>query len=277
MNREEIIGIIENYVQDGKQNFIPECDGVKLYEGPPLVGFASALDPLYAELKRADTIGPHHWMPQDWVKGARTVIVYFLPFTREVVESNHTEGMSSKEWYLARYYGEELNNGVRDRVVEALAKAGLRAVAPSRSEKFEMQAFTSNWSERHSAYIAGLGSFCLSYSFITEKGCAGRYGTIVTDLELEPSPRKLGLRDNCLFDEEGTCGLCIARCPAGAITAEKKDHGKCLEFLVTKVMAEHVPRWNIVVGGCGKCQTKVPCARKIPKKADLNSSAAAGS
>ncbi len=269
MTREEIVGIVETFMETTSLNVMPECEGMPVYEPKPLVGFASAMDPLYLELKKEGIVGPHHWMPGDWVEGARSVIVFFLPFTREVVESNYPEGMPSKEWYYARYYGEEVNNAVRDHVVAAIEKAGHRALAPSRSEKFEMQLFSSNWSERHSAYIAGLGSFCLSYSFITEKGCAVRYGTVVTDLEIEPSPRRLGLRSNCLYDEKGTCGKCIPRCPAGAISGEKKDHNKCLEFLVTKVMAEYVPKYNVVVGGCGKCQTRVPCARKVPRPSDL--------
>jgi hypothetical protein len=66
---------------------------------------------------------------------------------------------------------------------------------------YEMQNVTSNWSERHSAYIAGLGTFCLSYSLISEKGCAGRYGTVVTDLDLEPSP------DHCRQVEHQIAGL----------------------------------------------------------------------
>jgi epoxyqueuosine reductase QueG len=268
VDRKEITDIIKSFMQQHEGNRIPECDGLRIYD-EPLVAFASARDPLYEELRREGIIGPHHLMPQDWVENARTVIVYFLPFTKEVIESNYPEGLSSKEWYLSRYYGEEVNNAVRDHVVETLQKAGYEAVAPSRSGKFEMLNTSSNWSERHSAYIAGMGTFCLSYSLITEKGCAGRYGTIVTDLELEPNTRTLGLRDNCLYDEAGTCGLCIARCPAGAITPEKKDHMKCQEFLVTKIMAEYVPKYNVVAGGCGKCQTKVPCARKIPKKSDL--------
>jgi len=32
----------------------------------------------------------------------------------------------------------------------------------------------SNWSERHIAYVAGLGTFSLADSFITEKGAANR-------------------------------------------------------------------------------------------------------
>ncbi|GAB4340738.1 MAG: epoxyqueuosine reductase [Candidatus Abyssubacteria bacterium] len=268
MDKREIVGLIESFVEKGEGNAIPECGGMRIYD-MPLVAFGSAQDPLYSQLKDDGIIGAHHLMPSDWVENAKTVVVFFLPFSKEVVESNYPEGMSSKEWYLSRYYGEDFNNAVRDHVASSLEKAGHRAVAPSRDGRFEMLNTSSNWSERHSAYIAGLGTFCLSYSFITEKGCAGRFGTVVTDLELEPTERTLGLRDNCLFDEEGTCGLCIPRCPAGAITPEKKDHWKCQEYLVTKVMAEYVPKYNIVVGGCGKCQTKVPCARRIPKKGEL--------
>jgi epoxyqueuosine reductase QueG len=269
MNNHDIIKLIEAFVLKGEGNQIPECGGMRMYEPSPLVGFASASDPMYAELKQEGVIGPHHTMPEDWVPNAKSVIAFFLPWTKEIIESNYPEGMSSKEWYLSRYYGEDFLNSLRDHVAASLQKAGYQAVAPSRSDKFEMLNTSSNWSERHSAYIAGLGTFCLSYALISEKGCAGRYGTVVTDLELKPSPRTKGLRDNCLYDEKGTCGLCIPRCPVGAITPEGKDHMKCQEFLVTKVMAHYVPQYNIVVGGCGKCQTKVPCARKIPKKKDL--------
>jgi epoxyqueuosine reductase QueG len=266
--RAEIIGTIESFVERAAGNAIPECGGIRIYESP-LVGFASARDPLYAELKKDSVIGPHHCTPQDWVEKAGTVVAYFLPFTRDVVKSNEGTGMSSREWYLARHHGEVFNDALRDHLVEVLRKKGHQAVAPVRSDRFAMQLTSSNWSERHSAYAAGLGTFCLSYALISERGCAGRYGTVVTDLEIEPTPRRLGLRDNCLHDEEGTCGLCIERCPAGAITAEKKDHAKCLDFILNKVVPEHGPKLNVFVGGCGMCQSKVPCARKIPKKTDL--------
>ncbi len=266
--RREIIRTIECFVEQADGNAIPECGGMRIYDSP-LVGFASARDPLYADLQREDVIGPHHRMPCDWVENARTVIAYFLPFSREVVESNDADGMSSTEWYLARHYGEVFNEALRDHLANALRKRGYAAVAPIRSDEFEMQLTTSNWSERHCAYLAGLGTFCLSYALITEKGCAGRYGTVVTDVEIEPTPRTLGLRGNCLYDEKGTCGLCMQRCPAGAITPGKKDHMKCLDFLLNKVVPEHGPGFNIFVGGCGMCQTRVPCSRRIPTKSDL--------
>ena len=119
--RAEIIGAIESFVDKGQGNAIPECGGMRIYESP-LVGFASAKDPLYAELKQEEVIGSHHRMPQDWIAEARTVVVYFLPFTRDVVKTNYGEDMSSTEWYLARHYGELFNDALRDHVVEVLRK-----------------------------------------------------------------------------------------------------------------------------------------------------------
>ena len=36
---------------------------------------------------------------------------------------------------------------------------------------------SSAWSERHAAYVAGLGTFSLTRALISERGMAGRYGS----------------------------------------------------------------------------------------------------
>jgi len=45
----------------------------------------------------------------------------------------------------------------------------------------------SNWSQRHIAYAAGLGTFSLSDGFITPKGIAMRCGSVVCDAALSPT------------------------------------------------------------------------------------------
>ena len=40
--------------------------------------------------------------------------------------------------------------------------------------------YASNWSERHVAYVCGLGTFGCQ-GLITSKGLAGRFGSIITD------------------------------------------------------------------------------------------------
>jgi len=45
---------------------------------------------------------------------------------------------------------------------------------------------SSNWSERHIAYAAGMGTFSLNDAFITEKGIAIKLLSVVTELEIFP-------------------------------------------------------------------------------------------
>ena len=47
----------------------------------------------------------------------------------------------------------------------------------------------SNWSERHIAYAAGLGTFGMSGLFITEMGVANLPGSVVTDIALPVTHR----------------------------------------------------------------------------------------
>jgi epoxyqueuosine reductase QueG len=148
-----------------------------------------------------------------------------------------------------------------------LEQAGYGAVVPALDPRFSTKSpftgdnssqdyFTSNWSERHTAYICGLGTFGLSRGLITARGIAGRLGSIITTLPLEPTPRSYtGLYDNCI-----NCGACVRNCPVGAISAERgKRHPPCSAFL-DRVTEKHKPRY-----GCGKCQVKVPCEDRIPR------------
>ena len=117
--------------------------------------------------------------------------------------------------------------------------------------------FTSNWSERHVAYVCGLGTFSLSKGLITERGVSGRFGSVVTDAPLPVTKRRYtGLYDYCLM-----CGACVRNCPAQAISLEHgKSHHLCCSYFDT-LREKYAPRF-----GCGKCQVNVPCERRIPQK-----------
>lgn len=268
MDIEKITAVITDFVRTDEANRIPNGGGYRIYDDP-LVGVAAAGDPLYRDFKKEGIVGPHHLLPTDWLENARSVISYFLPFSEPIVKSNETPGPPSDEWYLARYWGEVFNDRLREHLRDQIRSFGMSAVAPVIDERFEsLYGVTSNWSERHTAYAAGLGTFCLTYSFITEKGCAGRYGSVVTDIILPVTPRTAtSLMENCIYDGDGSCGLCIQRCPAGAVSPEKKDHGLCLQYLLDEVLAKYPARHgDLYAGGCGKCQTGVPCARTNPRR-----------
>lgn len=115
--------------------------------------------------------------------------------------------------------------------------------------------YSSNWSERHAAYVCGLGTFSLTRAIITQKGTAGRLGSIITDLELEPDPRPYtGLYDYCT-----RCGACIRRCPVQAISLEGGKLQDPCNQRSAMLRERYAPRY-----GCGKCQTGIPCQSRIP-------------
>ncbi|MEE0775573.1 MAG: hypothetical protein U0M15_00735 [Bacillota bacterium] len=69
----EIVQIIKTSVKEvGRTDLLRET----------LCGFSSADDKRYDDLKRI--IGPWHLTPKELMPGAKTVISYFVPFTKEV-------------------------------------------------------------------------------------------------------------------------------------------------------------------------------------------------
>jgi epoxyqueuosine reductase len=209
-------------------------EGQTRYYDPPLLAFASADDPLFAEMKKEEIIGDIFLLPREWFPAAVTVIVYFLPFSKEIRSSNYSSGVASPEWLHSRFKGEEFNNNMRRLIISETEKAGGRALAPMLDQRFtaDYETYTSSWSERHAAYIAGLGTFSLNRGLITAKGMAGRFGSVITDLSFKPTPRPYSTPfQYCLFFQDGSCGICIDRCPVNSISERGKDKHTCHQYL----------------------------------------------
>ncbi|MBQ2568335.1 MAG: epoxyqueuosine reductase, partial [Clostridia bacterium] len=65
----------------------------------PLIGFASAADPLFEQYKDPKVIGKPYMTPEEWLPGAQTVVSMFLPFTKEVKQSNRgNPEETANEW-----------------------------------------------------------------------------------------------------------------------------------------------------------------------------------
>ena len=119
----------------------------------------------------------------------------------------------------------------------------------------------SDWSQRHVAYIAGLGTFGINNMLITDKGCCGRYGSIVTSMKIEPDKRPD--IEFCLYKNNGTCKACVKHCVNGALKEDSFNRDKCFEMCransdIYKEMGD--PE------SCGKCLTFVPCTFINPIK-----------
>ncbi len=253
-------------------------DGDGPYFDAPLVGFAAASDPLFQEYKTI--IGEFHWTPREAFEAAHgpdtcprgTVVSWVLPVTRETRASNRAEGaFPSRRWAHTRDSGERFNDGLRRHVVEFLGQHGHRAAAPVllpgwRAVRDSPVGLASMWSERHAAYAAGLGTFSLNDGLITPRGIAHRLGSVVTDAVVPPSERPdRDYRANCLTCRGDECGVCIERCPAGAISLAGHDKERCRQYSYEVVLEKLGKEYEVEVTGCGLCQTGVPCESRIPR------------
>ncbi|PLX70159.1 MAG: 4Fe-4S ferredoxin [Denitrovibrio sp.] len=245
----------------------------------PIVGFASGNDPLFKSYKTL--IGEFYWTPLEAMKLAYpnrdfdeenlSVICWVLPQTDETLADQRLEKeLPAKRWILSRHYGEHFNEFLRASMRDEFINMGIDAVAPAILEDFAYQrsdqaGICSNWSERHTAYAAGMGTFGLSDGFITEKGKALRIGSIVINHKITPDVRPYKTHtENCLFHAKGTCGVCMKRCPADAITKDGHNKQICHDYIrgVTSPYAKEVS--GQVVTPCGLCQVKVPCEKSNP-------------
>lgn len=272
-----ITSLIKNFTAGSPLNSLRNEAKEKAWD-EPLVGFSRGEDPLYQLYK--EKVGPFHWTPleifQQTFPGTPakadelTVISWILPQTELVKADLRKETKNPAErWVRARMYGELFNEALRKYVAESLTKAGHLAVAPTLSPKYAMAqseryGFASTFSERHAAYASGLGTFGLCDGLITPKGKAMRCGSVVARIQIAATPRPY--EDHhayCLFYANGSCGLCITRCPGGAISKSGHDKQACIKQLgVTTQYSEK--QFGITGYGCGFCQTGTPCESRIP-------------
>ncbi len=256
---------IDYFVENDPANKLP--DGMKIFENP-LLGFVDAGDPIFREFKKEEVVGPLFNLPEEWLPGAKTVISYFLPFSEHVRTSNYGGPPTSVEWLHARFLGEQFNQSVRKFLLGELEKLGGEAVVPALEDNYfaDYDKFSSNWSERHIAFAAGLGSFGLNRGLITEKGLAGRFGSLITSLYFPPSVRSEGgVFENCPYYADKSCSACAKRCPSGAIRKEGKNKAACNRYTrVEDHMHEIRLQFEYDHSVCGKCQVNVPCEDRIP-------------
>ena len=260
---------INTFIDGSSGNYVslrmalsPSSANLKLFDYP-LIAIGAADDPMFVELQGSDAVGPNMRLPKDWLPSAQSVISYFLPMSEQVRESNRGDGPVSPEWLHARIEGQMFIMRLGEHIVRLVRKAGFEAVCPAcppdmsvmHHDENPAAAYRSNWSERHVANVCGLGTFSLNRGIITEKGMAGRLGSVIVSAALPTTTRAYsGLDDYCI-----KCGACIDRCPAGAISFETgKDNYICHQEL--NKSKELFPGYY----GCGKCQVNVPCEHARP-------------
>lgn len=220
----------------------------------PRVGFSSAEDPLFDQIRRL--VGSHHLHPRDILPEAATVVSFFLPFSQAVVKSNRGSGQVSAEWGRAYLRANELINGLSQSLIDLSVGQGGRAASVPATHTFDEKTLKAGWSHRSAAYVAGLGRFGLNRMLIGPDGGAGRFGSVFISQWLEPDQAQLD--DYCLYLKNGKCRACFKACPAEALTVDTFDGQKCYAHLLAN--SKHLNFDGRLADVCGKCVVAGPCA-----------------
>jgi epoxyqueuosine reductase QueG len=285
--------LITRIVLDSPLNFLEDFQGIQIFQAP-IVGVADGDDPLFDTFLKV--VSPQHIIPRDFFKrkcqmntdmSNVTVVSWALPFTEAIRGSNRSGKWPSHLYSLARNNGGSLIYEIIRELQILLRKQGKCCISPVLTNEYnvfrsERYTFSSNWSERHIAYAAGLGRFCLNGSLITPVGANVRFGSVITTLPLKPTRRlKESHMSSCLENKGVDCHQCINRCPVNAITREGLDKERCYarkKSIEARFMADYsktmkmYPHQIIKSGkrregyslGCAICQTGVPCESKDP-------------
>jgi epoxyqueuosine reductase QueG len=188
--------------------------------GIPLLGFASA--------ERWEDAPFEPWMPSEFypqnvMPGTNTVVVIGLPVTLPILET--TPSVLYHELYRTI-------NGLLDqysyRIALFLEEEGHSSVGITRDGYASLDVLRERpvaaFSHRHAAHLAGLGTFGVNNTLLTERyGPRVRFASVLTAAVIEPDA--VMTKDLCVH-----CMRCARHCPVSAI-----DGGDYPNHLIDKL------------------------------------------
>lgn len=251
-NNEDIRNLIEDFVGEYEEKKYCSTMWKK-----PIVAFADANDFLFKDLKTI--IDRSHKMPNELLPNARSIISYFIPFYESVGKSNEDGLIASQEWAISYIETNQLIVDLNEFMKQELNKMGIESYIIPPTHNFDEEKLISWWSHKHVAYIAGLGKFGLHKMIITDKGCCGRLGSIITNMRCEANKRKV--EEYCLYFHNKSCGRCIEKCLFNALKIDEFDRKKCYNICLKN--AKRYSRLGLA-DVCGKCVVSLPCSYVNP-------------
>jgi epoxyqueuosine reductase len=203
---------------------------------------------LFADMKFTMAQPERSCHPETLLPGARSVISAALCYWRPEAPLEPGEGR------LARYTWADGYAELR----EALDTLG-RALGGA----YRVLADANQHVDREAAARSGVGFYGKNTMLITRRhGSWVVLGTLITDVELEPTER---LDTDC-----GECRLCVDACPTGALDEPGTlDATKCLSYWTQSpdpIPVEHRPALGAQVYGCDICQDVCPWNRGVQKR-----------
>ncbi len=244
---------IESYVAE----FVQKNDYYTFYR-EPIVRYSSTKNPLLTDIKRITH--SKHYLPQDILENARSVIAYFIPFNKNVVQSNIEGKYASELWSKAYIHCNKLIEELNQNLSNFIEQRGYECKSISATHNFDEQTLVSYWSHKHIAYICGLGTLGLHNMLITSKGCCGRLSSLVTSIPASIIP---DINDEfCLYKQHKTCTMCVKQCVNQSLQTCTFNRFHCYEQCrLNEKLFEHLGKADV----CGKCMVGLPCSISIPK------------
>ncbi len=205
-----------------------------------------------------------HVLPQDMLSTARSVIVFFIPFKKDLVKENRQGDRPCLNWGRAYVQTNALIGRLTQALGDLLAERGFKSGLTPATHNFDEVKLMARWSHKHLAHLVNLGRFGIHHMLITPVGSTGRLGSLVTEAELGDHPL-IDTREACLLKAGKACGMCIKACPVEALSEEGFERRRCwdrltenrrtLEYFADLPESTHV---------CGKCVAVMPCSFKNP-------------
>jgi epoxyqueuosine reductase QueG len=205
-----------------------------------------------------------HLHPRDLLPTARAVIVFFIPFRKDLARENRNGDRPCRNWGLAYVQTNDLIHRLGGHLGDFLENRGFRCGLTPATHNFDEAKLTARWSHKHLGHLVNLGRFGTHRMLITPAGCTGRLGSLVTEAELGDHAL-IATRETCLLKAGKECGLCIAACPVAALTPKGFERRRCwerlkdnrsgLEYFADLPESTHV---------CGKCAAMMPCSFADP-------------
>ena len=225
----------------------------------PIIEIISANDEKLRSLK--ETIFAEHYIPYDILPDAKSIICFFIPFQENIVKSNVDGIIASEEWVLAYIKTNDVIKIINDNIELLMTRKGYKAGKIPATHNFDVNKLISNWSHRHIAYIAGIGTFGINNMLITKNGCCGRIGSIILNFEFDSYVQTVNTKEKCLKKINGSCGICQRKCMLNCYDNDDFNRHKCYEQCM-KNDEYHKTNGNANV--CGKCLVGLPCSTIEP-------------
>jgi epoxyqueuosine reductase QueG len=157
-----------------------------------------------------------HLHPHELLPSARSMVVFFIPFKRELVKENKKGDRPCRNWGLAYVQTNDLINRLSQVLEEFLAGKGFKSGLTPATHNFDKDILMARWSHKHLAHLANLGRFGTHHMLIEtgfeRQKCWNRLNQNIDTLDY--------LSD--LPDSTHICGKCAALMPCSFLNPVAK-------------------------------------------------------